>query len=996
MVVRHDVLVGKHQVLFATAEYLAGQMWPTATFRAGAQHRDLGPDSPRDGDKTGEERMAHAKPRLLRWLADRLRFGFSEWVSAGYYKEDFDALFNLADFCLDDEIRTRACMVIDLMLFELARFTQNGELGSTSGRVYADQKQCGWEQSIGGMLQLLFAAHGTVWVGMDSCESALASSRQYVPPDAILAIGQDTPDVFVDRSRVSVTFDEAPGYGVGTTSDEDVLFWWGKGAYVNKQIVEASHRVAKQYKLMHTDPFKQAFLPADIGSGLVSAAGLLAYALCAVEPLALAAVIPLVGNPFADESEGADLLSSVIEGSTLSRANLYTYRNRHAMLASVQDFHPGQLSFQGQFCQASLSPDATVWTTHPSAGLGIDETWVRIIGGVAAFEAGGPIGVTVEEILAKDIHALPPSSNGPGWWLGSVTVPRVVQMKNAAIMMYKPKGLQWLLSGGRTHAWFPKAAFDQGDEWSFGAWKALDCNVDTGRWIFGRVGKGYVGLFSAQRPKWTTDGDWKDKEIIADGDRNVFILQVGSEEEYGSYEAFMDRVQNARIHVNGLNWKLSDFECSYDIPRTGPDAAERGSGSDRLELHYDDDEDNVRLDGQPFDDYHFPRFENSYIRGGRVLWGQYEYTIECGGHSLTHDFRDLADRTKESPRVHRKLDGGPAMRIRCSKRSMQPRSSRFPAWARPTVLRSPAPARSISRADCNGSTWPGRARRTIPGCTGRASTAAIGRRRRRSSASALRTGRRSRRTRSPSGFDSGLAMAWKGVDDDSGLYFSINPTRTSNAHGWRARRTFPAWARATVRRSPGSTARSGSRGKASTAIRDSMRAQPRWKMVGANEDAGHRQQARAVARRRGQPLVPSMAWCRRRLERSHRGAARRVAHGMGRPAGGRLRDRKRRHEPDRLDARAGAAHPIDDALLAIWKGVSDDSAIYLSARDGDTWGGQVKWKGIGISRSPAAAMLGDVIVVAWKGVDDDHGLYFAKLTFAPGATASGIWFEWQA
>ena len=261
-----------HQVLFATAEYLAGQMWPTATFRAGAQHRDLGPDSPRDGDKTGEERMAHAKPRLLRWLADRLRFGFSEWVSAGYYKEDFDALFNLADFCLDDEIRTRACMVIDLMLFELARFTQNGELGSTSGRVYADQKQCGWEQSIGGMLQLLFAAHGTVWVGMDSCESALASSRQYVPPDAILAIGQDTPDVFVDRSRVSVTFDEAPGYGVGTTSDEDVLFWWGKGAYVNKQIVEASHRVAKQYKLMHTDPFKQAFLPADIGSGLVSAA----------------------------------------------------------------------------------------------------------------------------------------------------------------------------------------------------------------------------------------------------------------------------------------------------------------------------------------------------------------------------------------------------------------------------------------------------------------------------------------------------------------------------------------------------------------------------------------------------------------------------------------------------------------------------------------------------------------------------------------------------
>ena len=193
------------------------------------------------------------------------------------------------------------------------------------------------------------------------------------------------------------------------------LFWWGKGAYVNKQIVEASHRVAKQYKLMHTDPFKQAFLPADIGSGLVSAAGLLAYALCAVEPLALAAVIPLVGNPFADESEGADLFVVRDRGiDAVARESLHVSQPQSAMLASVQDFHPGQLSFQGQFCQASLSPDATVWTTTPPPALGIDETWVRIIGGVAAFEAGGPIGVTVEEILAKDIDVCRRAATGPG------------------------------------------------------------------------------------------------------------------------------------------------------------------------------------------------------------------------------------------------------------------------------------------------------------------------------------------------------------------------------------------------------------------------------------------------------------------------------------------------------------------------------------------------------------------------------------------------------
>ena len=704
-------------------------------------------------------------------------------------------------------------------------------------------------------------------------------------------------------------------------------------------------------------------------------------------------MIPLVGNPFADESEGADLLSSVIEGSTLSRANLYTYRNRHAMLASVQDFHPGQLSFQGQFCQASLSPDATVWTTHPSAGLGIDETWVRIIGGVAAFEAGGPIGVTVEEILAKDIHALPPSSNGPGWWLGSVTVPRVVQMKNAAIMMYKPKGLQWLLSGGRTHAWFPKAAFDQGDEWSFGAWKALDCNVDTGRWIFGRVGKGYVGLFSAQRPKWTTDGDWKDKEIIADGDRNVFILQVGSEEEYGSYEAFMDRVQNARIHVNGLNWKLSDFECSYDIPRTGPDAAERGSGSDRLELHYDDDEDNVRLDGQPFDDYHFPRFENSYIRGGRVLWGQYEYTIECGGHSLTHDFRDLADRTKESPRVHRKLDGGPHAN------SLLEAINATPQQQIPGVgsTDSPALACAGSLDFTSGLQWLYMAWKGTEDDSGLYWTRFDG-----SDWSAQAKIERVGSSHGPalasyplpSGFDSGLAMAWKGVDDDSGLYFSINPTRTSD--GWRAQENIPgvgssdgpalawfdgafwlAWkgvdgdsglyfARNHDGKWSGQTKMPGigSKRGPSLVVADN-RLCLLWR--GVDDDSN----VRIAALREGSLTEwddPQVVACA-------------IASGGTSPIGS-------THAPVPL--------AVDDALLAIWKGVSDDSAIYLSARDGDTWGGQVKWKGIGTSRSPAAAMLGDVIVVAWKGVDDDHGLYFAKLTFAPGATASGIWFEWQA
>ena len=83
-----------HQVLFATAEYLAGQLWPRTIFRVGNSFRREGAGKTRSTDLLGSQRMDRAKPRLLRWLNDRMRFGFSEWNSPGYYDEDLTALFN--------------------------------------------------------------------------------------------------------------------------------------------------------------------------------------------------------------------------------------------------------------------------------------------------------------------------------------------------------------------------------------------------------------------------------------------------------------------------------------------------------------------------------------------------------------------------------------------------------------------------------------------------------------------------------------------------------------------------------------------------------------------------------------------------------------------------------------------------------------------------------------------------------------------------------------
>ena len=76
-----------HQILFATAEYLAGQRWPDEIFtnsgKTGAEHREL------------------ARARILIWLEQRWLYGFTEWYSNVYYVEDIAALFNLIDFAED-------------------------------------------------------------------------------------------------------------------------------------------------------------------------------------------------------------------------------------------------------------------------------------------------------------------------------------------------------------------------------------------------------------------------------------------------------------------------------------------------------------------------------------------------------------------------------------------------------------------------------------------------------------------------------------------------------------------------------------------------------------------------------------------------------------------------------------------------------------------------------------------------------------------------------
>ena len=360
-----------HRILFAAAEYLAGQFWPEDQFVSQRANRKEGASAPlRPGDMTGRQHQAHAKRRVLRWLNERLRLGFAEWNAPGYYVEDLLALVNLADFAADPEIRTRTAMVLDLMVFDLAQNSPTGAFSGSAGRVYFEHKNCVWEQTVRDSAELLFGQLGH-FSGSSNAAAFIATSPAYRPPDALIAIARNGPEQLTALSRVSINFDEAADYAVGTSTADDMEFWWSRAAYATKQTIIASRQVATQYSLLDTPPFKN-ILPMikkvadaidtaeDIGAGILGGIGGAVAGFAVGGPAGAvvggaAGAVAGASAPNFTEVDAADMFSVLTEGSVLSRGNLYSHRSGGASLASVQNFRRGQLNFQGMPCVAAFA-----------------------------------------------------------------------------------------------------------------------------------------------------------------------------------------------------------------------------------------------------------------------------------------------------------------------------------------------------------------------------------------------------------------------------------------------------------------------------------------------------------------------------------------------------------------------------------------------------------------------------------------------------------------
>ena len=194
--------------------------------------------------------------------------------------------------------------------------------------------------------------------------------------------------------------------------------------------------------------------------------------------------------------------------------NKVTYKTPDYMLASAQDYRAGEPGYQQHIWQATLSPEAVIFVTHP-----------------------GSMGEN--------------GSRRPNFWRGNVRLPRAAQWKDVLVAIHRLDGGDWL---GFTHAYFPIYAFDE--------WEMRD------GWACARVGEGYVAITASvsEGLSLTRDGKNAFRELRCYGQNAIWLVQMGRAAVDGSFAEFVDKVtaldiifEEDSVHLTSLRGESIDF-----------------------------------------------------------------------------------------------------------------------------------------------------------------------------------------------------------------------------------------------------------------------------------------------------------------------------------------------------------------------------------------------------------------------------------------------------
>jgi hypothetical protein len=210
-------------------------------------------------------------------------------------------------------------------------------------------------------------------------------------------------------------------------------------------------------------------------------------------------------------SDVCSFLKEATQGVALEEANTYTYRTPYYQLSGAQDHQKGLMGMQEHIWQASLDEYATIFTNSHGGFRGEDH--------VGGFK---PRATLYENIGVIQYDRLSQS-----------LILEVVY----AILEFKDI----------TQAYFPRWAFNE--------------VLQQDKWTFGRRVDGYVALYSHEPQEWESD-----IFLTSQGKKNVYIVELGSVDEYGSFANFTSSILATKVNVKHLS---VGYSIEYKSPTQG-------------------------------------------------------------------------------------------------------------------------------------------------------------------------------------------------------------------------------------------------------------------------------------------------------------------------------------------------------------------------------------------------------------------------------------------
>jgi hypothetical protein len=448
-----------HQIIFHSDELLAAQLFPQAIFK--------------NSGKDAAYHAEHALHLIRRWFDFRARFGFSEWLSNCYFEEDLLALVNLHDFAQQPDIRHQAQMCIDMLLFEMALHTYRGVMGCSHGRTYPYLIKGARREDAANTARLMFGM-GLYCNPANLGTIPLATSTYRCPPIfEKIAADLDAPRLFKERHSIQIA--DAPRYGLSFDDLVDGHLYWSIQDYIHEAIYDLAQRTRQAFGVMLYEDYLQRYF--QVWNWQVEQYG--------------------------------RIVDRNIDCHGMTEVHIQTYRTASYLLSCAQSYRPGKPGYQQHPWQATLGPDAVVFTNHP----GSNDEKAR-----------------------------------PNFWGGNGILPRAAQHENVLICIHHiPAGDPFPFS----HAYFPREAFDE--------------VIERDGWVFGCKGDGYIGLYSQHPLRWLADqhdGAHPTNELRADVPANAWIVEMGDEARWGSFATFVEAVSGAPVTVTGL-------DVTYASPSVG-------------------------------------------------------------------------------------------------------------------------------------------------------------------------------------------------------------------------------------------------------------------------------------------------------------------------------------------------------------------------------------------------------------------------------------------